>query len=311
MNNKACQLTEEQYRKLVSFLGYGDFMKADVIFFGNEEGAGGYSIEANINVRCNEYGKNEAGEYENLLVDNDWEKGYWECQSMEDDKMKIEQFFTERDKNKGRKAARGGFLYSAARICKALEDKENNQFPFTNDSIKKYLSENNLFRKREGIQSALVDWCPLPRRNQSDWPPEYHLIDKNKYLNAFQKLPQKNREKLIDAFSNYMEDVDTRLSILNELFMKSPAKVIVGFGGVNGMKRKVFERLYGESIFTTIEFKTVDMGNLESSKAIINLPNKKLHIYLLPFPQAGRVFKNNTMLFGCLQEVTEEIKGII
>ena len=311
MNNKTCQLTKDQYRKLVSFLGYGDFMKADIIFFGNEEGAGGYSIEANINVRCNVYGKNKVGEYVNLLVDNEWEKGYWECQSMEDDTSKIKSFFTESDKMKRQHAPKGGFLYSAARICKALEDKENNLFPFSNDIIKGYLSENNLFRKREGIQSALVDWCPLPRKNQSDWPPEYQLIDKKKYLDAFQKLPRKNGERLTDEFSNYMEDVDTRLSLLEELFQKSPAKVIVGFGGVNEMKKNVFERLYGESIFNSIEFKTVDMGNLKSSKAIIFLPNKTLHIYLLPFPQAGLVFKNNRMLFGCIQEITEEIKGII
>lgn len=45
------KLTKEEYDVLLSYIGCGNFPKADIIVFGNEEGTGGYSVEANVKAR--------------------------------------------------------------------------------------------------------------------------------------------------------------------------------------------------------------------------------------------------------------------
>lgn len=41
-------LSKEEYERLLAYVGCGNFLDADIIVFGNEEGTGGYSVEANV-----------------------------------------------------------------------------------------------------------------------------------------------------------------------------------------------------------------------------------------------------------------------
>ncbi|MGV3463903.1 MAG: hypothetical protein ACO1OT_01240 [Heyndrickxia sp.] len=317
MGKEKWSLSKEEYNTLLSFFGYGNFLEADIIFFGNEEGAGGYSIQANVNARCQSYGRNQNGEYINVLDKNDWTKGFWDLEDT--NRPKIESYLIEEDTLQESGFTSSAFLRATARISLGLENRNDEsskwfksfgENPKEAEKIKSYII-SNLFKKHDGIQTALADWCPLPRENQSQWPSEYANIGdsiENLYLKAFQSLPIRNKQKYIDKFSNYLEDVNKRLSVLKNAFLSTPAQIIIGFGGAGGMKKTALERMFGKEVFEPFVFQSVAMGNLKSYKATVQTPAKELHIYLLPFPSVGHVYKDQETLLGSLEELTNELK---
>jgi len=270
-------LSKVQYEKLLSFFGYGNFSEADILFFGNEEGLGGYSIDANIDARCNYYGKDKNGNYFNLLRTT-WQDGFYE-----DEGSQILSKLSDSKKTNGH----SNFLEIASRICLALEHKsEDNDkwFELSEDNkeskeiIKQYY-EDCLFKpKKNGINSVLIDWRPLPRTNEKTWyPVEYNNIDKGKYLKAFKFSTKKN---LADNFTNYTQDVDKRKDIVATVFSKYPFPLGIGMGAIKS-KKKVIENIFSGNCTCA----TMSTLNKEWYKINICLPNGREKIFLLlPFP---------------------------
>jgi hypothetical protein len=307
------KLSKEEYDKLLAFLGYGNFSEADIIVFGNEEGTGGYSIEANVKARCNSYGKDRDGNYIHSLSPNDWKDGYWDLQENEE-RPKIEKHLLPEEKIQEQGFVKGAFLPAISRMCLGLEavsDEVDRWFqsyganPTAGNQIKEHIRQK-LFKKHEGIQTALVDWRPLPRNNEKTWYPiEYkhisHTSTKNPYLRAFNN-PKKIKNN-ITSFSDFNKDVEQRAVTIKSLLEATPAKVIIGLGGADGIKKGALEKMFGD-IFEQLVIESVDVSYLKMYKARISLKKKDLYIFLLPFPVAGNVFKSQDDVLGVLKEIT-------
>ncbi|MGG3006509.1 hypothetical protein [Geobacillus stearothermophilus] len=311
------KLTSEKYRQLLSFIGYGNFREADMIVFGNEEGTGDYGIEENVEARIRYYGKNEAGEYVDCFNVNDLGEGFWES-SKED---KIARYLREQygDEIEEKFYTKGTFLPTVARICLALEcDRDNigrwfrtyDECSSLKQAIQLYIL-NELFTKREGLQTCLSDWRPLPRPSTQVWPIEYTEIwpdnsKENPYLQAFS--PPNMEQEIKTSFSHFTADVHRRMSVLKRAFVHSPAKVILSLGGANGEKKKVLKRMFQlqDHDFHPLDVRADSTNNLSSYHAIVPLENKKLHLFLLPFPMAGKgLFRNGEAMMHYYQQVTE------
>ncbi|MGD7024747.1 hypothetical protein ACQCVK_19365 [Rossellomorea vietnamensis] len=240
------KLTEEKYRKLLAFIGYGDFKNADFIVFGNEEGTGGYGIEENVEARIGYYGKDENGEYVDCINPNNPLEGFWDNSASN----KIARYLEDngRENVEDIQYVKGSFLSTIARICLALEDEAANsefwfktftEHPDARDHIQLHIL-NNLFKSNSRIKTALSDWRPLPRSTENKWPQEYHQIHpelkNNPYINAFNKVVTLPNEYRND-FSDFSQDVFKRLTILKNTFTASNSRIVLSLGGVNGMKR--------------------------------------------------------------------------
>jgi hypothetical protein len=310
------KLTREKYQQLLSFIGYGNFPEADIIVFGNEEGTGGYGIEENVEARIRYYGKNETGKYEDCVNKDNPSGGFWES-GKED---KIARYLREQygEEVEDKFYTKGTFLSMVARICLALEwgsDSVSNLFqtynkcPKLKETIQLYIL-NELFTKREGLQTCLSDWRPLPRPSERVWPTEYseiwpdHSIG-NPYLKAFNNPDIK--EEIKTDFSNFTEDVKRRMALLKNAFVSSKAKVILCLGGANGVKKTVLKEMFQleERDFSSLDIKADASKNLSSYHATVHLRYKDLHILLLPFPQAGYGFQDGESMLNYYQQVTE------
>ncbi|MGG3161465.1 hypothetical protein ABEO87_07055 [Geobacillus stearothermophilus] len=310
------KLTSEKYRQLLSFIGYGNFREADMIVFGNEEGTGDYGIEENVEARIRYYGKNEAGEYVDCFNVNDLGEGFWES-SKED---KIARYLREQygDEIEEKFYTKGTFLPTVARICLALEcDRDNigrwfrtyDECSSLKQAIQLYIL-NELFTKREGLQTCLSDWRPLPRPSERVWPKEYSEIwsdhsKENPYLKAFDKPNARGGIKT--DFSNFTEDVKRRMEVLKKAFIASTAKVVLCLGGANGMKKTVLKEMFQlrDRDFSPLDVRADSQNNLSSYRATVHLEHKDLHIFLLPFPQAGYGFRDGKSMLRYYQQVTE------
>lgn len=308
------RISKEEYDVLVSYIGCGNFSKADVIIFGNEEGTGGNSVEANVKARYLYYGKNENGEYEHCLDDDDWKKGFWDLSSNTDDN-KVKRYLEENEEpHRQEDYTSGSFLSTIARICLATENQDFPldywfaSYPSNRDAEReiKYYIVNNLFKKTEGIQTGLVDWRPLPRPKQDWWGEEYRSIYpdgsvNNPYLAAFDRRKNINASNL---FSNFIEDREKRKKILKNAFSTFPAKIVISLGGV-AYKKAILEEMYDSIKFTSLDQLSVDIGNLKSYKGGVQLEDKNLFFFLLPFPAAGNVFENGDVMLQFFKEFTE------
>jgi hypothetical protein len=318
MNNWV--LSKSEYDILLKYIGCGNFPDADIIVFGNEEGTGGYSVEANVKARVNLFGKDTLGqEYKHMIKIDSNNFGFYEPSSLEGRK-KVERYLKENEKSQPIGFSKGVFNQSIARICLALEQpnsrdwfkgKDNNEETW--EMIKKYVIDE-LYEERRGIQTALTDWRPLPRENQTVWyEKEYGLIatskDNNPYLSTFDK-PLANSSS-VQEFSEYYEDMKKRSDILKLMFEKSKAKVIISIGGCGGFKKDAFELMFGKGIFKPLKFKNANMYNsngqeLKSYYATVALGNKIKNIYLIPFPDPGQVFRTQEDALKMLEELTYE-----
>jgi hypothetical protein len=311
------RLTKKDYDILLSYIGCGNFPDADIIVYGNEEGTGGYSVEANVKARVNLFGKDPKGkDYLYCIKNNDPVHGFYEPSGREGGK-KVEQYIKHNEKIQEDGFTAGSFNQAIARICLTLEDnKKNNWFEsaeentFAWETIKNYIV-NELYKPRIGIQTALADWRPLPRENEKVWPSEYSSIAKSKknnyYLSTFDK--PKSKKIFRNDFSDFKKDMQKRMNILKYLFEMSKCKVIIGIGGVNGFKKESLELMFGENIFKDLTIESADMFNkkgqrLSALTATVPLENKTLHIYLIPFPEAGNIFKTQKDALKMLNELT-------
>ncbi|MBN8209870.1 hypothetical protein JI666_14030 [Bacillus sp. NTK071] len=309
------RMNNEQYQKLLSYIGCGNFPEADIIFFGNEEGTGGNTVEANVEARCQYYGRDEDENYLNCIDREDWTKGFWEP-SASKGAAKVNKYLNEHGKEVNENDfTKGTFLPTIARMCLAIEGNESIDYWFPKDGdekagardiIKSYIVES-LFEPKEGVQTALADWRPLPRPNEGWWGKEYWNIyhdasNRNPYLKAFN---QKNmRNECSNHFSDYKIDAEVRSNILQNAFTTFPAKIIIGLGGVE-YKRGIFEK-----IFPGIEFLEIpgleEITDMKNFKGEITINHKTVHIFLLPYPGTGYGFDNNINMYKFFSRVIEE-----
>lgn len=312
-------LSLEEYEVLLAYVGCGNFPNADIIVYGNEEGTGGYSVEANVKARVKYFGRDQInGNYISCIDEKCWENGFYE-KSASGGGRKVEQFLLPHENIQQNGFTGGVFNQALARICLQLEEKDKNNFfqsKLDNEvawSLINSFIVNDLYISRNGIQTALADWRPLPRSIESKWPPQYKLIadslKPNPYLNVFNNPKGREKKTDVSAFRDFRKDMERRLDILKNLFITSKSRVIIGIGGSGGFKKASLEKMFGQNIFTPLTFDTVEMVTtrgfeIKSYSACIQLEHKDLHIFLIPFPTPGNVFKTQKDSLGMLSELT-------
>lgn len=292
----------EQYQRLINYIGCGNFPEADILFFGNEEGTGTFSIEANVEARCSTFGKEPgSSSYANAYGDPDIDGWFWEPSAL-DGRDKILNYLRAKGENpKVSNTVRGSFLPSISRIVLALENRASVPIErwFEPDKSEEFELEikafalEGLFCPREGIQTALTDWRHLPRPNEGAWYDEYKVNEtiQKHYLSAYNQFTEGKK----DTFSNYSEDVGKRKRILLNAFMQSPAKVLIGLGGANGFKKDVLTHMFG------LKCEPVELAHgVSMNRATAQLGSKEMSIFLLPFPSA-QVYGSKIKLLDCLK----------
>lgn len=315
MNKNSWKITKEQYNKLLYYVGCGNFPKADIIIFGNEEGTGGYGIEENVEARFNLYGKNKQGEYEFSLSGKNYQSGYWEPSSRGGRDKIISYLTNQGGISKTSEFTKGYFLPAVARICLALEHSEKEshywfksytQNPEAEKKIKKYILES-IFCEKEGIQTALMDWRHLPRPNERVWPEEYKDIADglggNKYLKAY-SLPKRNNN-LANSFSNFSEDVTIRKNVLKNILEAIPAKIIIGFGNIP-IKRKALNQILDPIKFEPLILNDIKIG-VQAEK---DVSGRKKYVFLLPFP-SPQTYGSNERLLESLEKFTYKLRTLL
>ncbi|OZM56462.1 hypothetical protein CIB95_11850 [Lottiidibacillus patelloidae] len=305
-------ITKEEYKKLLSFVGYGNLHEANIIVFGNEEGTGGRGVRENINVRNLFYGT-ENGEYEYCLDNQNWENGFWEPNTL--DRQSTRDSYLNPD-NPTLNKSNSPFNQTVARICLASENSDKDidywfqKFDDNQDAkkiIKDYV-RNSLYRTKSGIQTYLVDWGPLPRPNQDWWGEEYFSISENKNNNYIKAFDFKNIDTSDHSFSDFASDVEHRLDLLRNTITNIPSNILICLGGANGFKKTALQRMFSlkDSQFTPLEIEIESEKNLSSYHSIATLPNKELHIFMLPFPAAGKVFENGNVMMSFYKQFTQK-----
>ncbi|MFM9532554.1 hypothetical protein [Lysinibacillus sp. IITD104] len=234
-------LSDEEISSLTSFIGHGDFPKTFIAFLGNEGGLGNSSPRYNIDLLCNEFKKNNT----NYFNEGNWKLGYWTVNNY--------------DLNKRSIVPNSPFLYLTARILLALEDQESSVDDWfkKGDSkklgkVKELIASGGLYSNKPGLKSALLDWRPLPRRDEKNYDFPYLNVDSNLYLKAF------NFEG--GAENPYNEWVNKRVSIFKNVLNKYHIPFLLSFGAVKS-KLTLFKKIWPE-----IEFNEVTLE--ESNKTI-------------------------------------------
>ncbi|WP_147433419.1 hypothetical protein [Paenibacillus ginsengarvi] len=296
------RISPEQYQRLIHYVGCGNFPEADILFFGNEEGTGTFSIEANVEARCSTFGKEPgSSSYTYTFGDLETDGFFWEPAALGGRDKIVDYLRAKGGKPKVSDTVRGSFLPSISRIVLALENQANTPIEswFETDHSKeterkiKEFALQGLFCPREGIQTALTDWRHLPRPNEGAWYDEYRVTEtiEKCYLSAYNQFASAKK----DSFSDYSEDAEKRKRILLNAFVKSPAKVLIGLGGANGFKKEVLSRLFG------LSFEPVDLAHgISMNRAVAHLGSKEMSIFLLPFPSA-QVYGSKGELLDCLK----------
>ena len=295
------KITKAQYQKLLTYIGCGDLAEADIIIFGNEEGTGGNDLSANIVARCDYFGKNKEGCYTDCVNNEEGENsGYWQKNSQAGGEIVKSLSVGESQKDSKEGTKWSSFLLSIARMVLALEHPEIEVETWFKEMGEDSISEqvrkvrdNGLFTGSEkGTKLGLMDWRPLPRRNEecigAEWPSEYEGIDDRAYLSAFNY--NKSNKPREDNFSNYTDDVKTRKQIINNFFKTYPKRIIIGLGDIDTKKRLLMNIFEGIS-FTPMK----DFG--KALHGVVEQEGGSLNIYLLPFPMSGlKSFKAGEML---------------
>ncbi|MDQ0171935.1 hypothetical protein [Paenibacillus tundrae] len=281
-------LTNDDIEKLLPWFGYGKFHEAEIVFFGNEEGLGGYPIEA-VPARCKVYGNDK-----NTWIDKDWRNGYWDETSHEG-YLKLGEKVNELLKEKGSPPVnpklQSPFLDFQARMILYFEN--NNQDWFNNMSSLNQEQQRkirnltkHLFSDQTTLKAGLVDWRPLPRSNESCWP---HVgIEEKKYLSAF-KLNQfylkqvnevRNGKIQVQDLDQYAMMLWKRTELIEKVVSKFPFSILIGVGDIPSKKRVL------EYIFATYDLKFI-RKTLSNGKpyeiAELILPDKKVTMILTPF----------------------------
>lgn len=314
------QMTEEQYRTLLSFVGYGDFANADIIVFGNEEHADGYSIEANVTARTNLFGRSDDGSFLHRINFDDENYVYYES-SVETGRQKIQTLHALEEPNTMPLHPKLSLLdLSLARLVLSLERTDDGDWFSGADQaeqwaqVKTFASQQLFCPRATGIRTAITDWKPLPRNKADQWysVPYGAIADHypNAYSRAFDKPLRKAGFKTLESsFSNFYEDMKQRALSLKQVFEQSSARVVLCLGGSTGFKKDALELMYGRNIFQEMTFQNVDMYNANGQKltalyADVTLPTKSLRLLLVPFPEAGTIFKTQQDALQMLRELS-------
>lgn len=248
-------LNEEEYKILLSYIGCGEIPKADILIFGNEEGTGGYSVTANVKARTQLFGRDEiSGSIKHCIEENNWREGFYQPDAQTGGKL-VEQFLLPHEKKHLNDFTGGVFNAAIARLCLASERSgEDNWFQGSANTtafntIKEYIRQNLYKPRTEGIQTALLDWRPLPRLTESRWytieygavalSPENKPNQENPYLAVFNKPKAKYNPKRYSTsgFSDFKEDMEFRTRIIKNALIKSDAQILLGIGGAGGFKK--------------------------------------------------------------------------
>jgi hypothetical protein len=307
------ELSQEYIEKLLPWFGYGHFRDADIVFLGNEEGLGGYPIQATIG-RTKVYGNDE-----NTWINGNWKEGYWDETGHKGylqlgvvtnhirEEMGLPAFVKKKDNY-------FPILDFQARILLSIEEPDYDWF-----QLKSWYEEHDpkqhqklestiqdLYSDRLKVKAALVDWRPLPRSSEEDWP--YTGIDENKYLAAFSlKNPYFGNVKrvikrsldieLLDSYSKMLYD---RIQLMKTVFSTFPFHVLIGAGDLRSKKRLLKFIFAGHNL----SFKRLPLQNGKYYEiAELNLSHRKLNIILTTFFN----HRNNCLQLVGLRDLTEHV----
>jgi hypothetical protein len=311
--NESLELTQEQIEKLLPWFGYGHFRKANLVFLGNEEGLGGYPIQAVI-ARTRVYGNDE-----NTWINGNWKEGYWDETGYQGyqllgqvtNQIREEMGLPVFEKKKDRYFP---IIDFQARILLSFEEPDYDWFqkktwyqkhdPGQHAKLESTIQ--NLYTDGFQIKAALVDWRPLPRPTEDVWP--YTGIDKNLYLNAFAlKDPFVQKVKQVFDGRLHSEDLDLyskmlfdRTKLMKTVFSTFPFPLLIAAGDL-GAKKKLIEFIFADH---PISFKRF---HLPSGKyyeiAEVDLGHKKLSIILTTFFN----HRDNCLQLTGLRDLTEHV----
>ncbi|WP_214828768.1 hypothetical protein [Exiguobacterium sp. s26] len=292
-------LSEEEMKRLEKWFGYGAFREADIVFFGNEEGLGGYPIEA-VRARTRVYGNNS-----DTWLDKNWENGYWDetgdtgynLVGEVTNEIRAEKGLVPHNIKEGN--PNSTMLDFQARLLLALEKPEYDWFALkrgkrneeTTDKTditdkwkEKYDRIQTLYDKDHKIKAALMDWRPLPRQNESTWP---YQLNQKEYLKAFKpgkryakKIQVAIKSDNLDGLNEYGKMVVTRTKLLKQVIEQFDFPVLVASGDPDA-KEILFKLIFAEKGIT-FEEKTLSNGK-RYKKAVVHVGNRELTILLSLF----------------------------
>jgi hypothetical protein len=248
-------LVQDEIDILVSQLGTGNQRKAEVLFFGIEEGQGGLPLIDVVNERIHHFhnnnkpicrrGKKLDGHYYDDISCNPY-------------------------------PMRSPFLNYCSRVMLHLNFPSVNwSSPMGNNIISNTIREYHkwkLYREEYMIKSGLFEWKPMPRIDGNHWEYAPGILDRNQYENAFSF-------NNTDAYHSKLKE--RRRQILINLFRCSNAKKIISFG------EKEIKQNILHNIDSNIPFDLIPCGNVEIYYANHNYRGRDIEFFLCPFPGDG------------------------
>ena len=247
-------LTQHEIDILNSLCGTGDIPNTNVLFFGNEEGLGGDTIQYVVQERMNHFP-------EELPVDGN-------------EKMNGHYY---QDITGNSYPLGGAFLNYCSRLMLKLSNPGGNwcsPMGVDNLAAKKIRDYHKykLFREKQPLKSGLFELRPLPRANEGEWPYcEPGIIDKHQYLTAFSCT----QDRGLDAYHTNLRD--ERIRILKNIFTYSSAKTFIGVGA------REFKKCFLEEMYPNIKFRIIPLVDVSIYYAQTNISGRDVRIYLCPF----------------------------
>ncbi|TSI05295.1 hypothetical protein [Lysinibacillus sp. BW-2-10] len=272
-------LSNEEIDKLLAFIGYGDLQKSKIIFFGNEEGLGGYELHNAIQAKCEVYGNN----CESHLNKDNWKDGFYEIPEKIDGPYKKVMQKLRGDLRED-KSLFSPMLEFQARIALHLQYPNQEWFLTSSESkegkdnyqiIKNYY-QTSLYNQSSSLNISLMDLRPFPRRNEKDeWP--YANINRSEYLKAFKFENDENISAVCKELRN------KRVAVLKRTIEFSSANLIIGIGDKES-KRRFFEQNFRNNQKPIVfEELPLTKEKIELFKTSIQLENRTISVLLCDF----------------------------
>lgn len=253
--NHEVVLVQNEIDILISQLGTGDQRKAEVLFFGIEEGQGGQALIDVINERIDHFkndnkpicrrGKKLEGHYYDDISCNPY-------------------------------PMKSPFLNYCSRVMLHLNFPSLNwSNPMGNDTISNAIREYHkwkLYREEYMIKSGLFEWKPMPRRDGNHWGYAPGILDRVQYESAFSF-------NYADAYHTHLKD--QRRQIILNLFRCSSATKIISFG------EKEIKQNILHNIDPNIPFDLIPCGEVEIYHANHMYRGRNIEFFLCPFPGDG------------------------
>ncbi|GMK38870.1 hypothetical protein PCCS19_19240 [Paenibacillus sp. CCS19] len=288
MDEQQWTISQAQYQTLISYMGCGNFPTAKIVFFGIEEGTGGYKIPENVVARAETFGQFENGTIVSSFTPGSREDGFWEPDAQHGGHKVRHVLGLPPDVP----FTGGHYNPLIARISLALEQPQTNPnhwfrlYPDDLDAsaeIRRRIGQ--LYRKNSEcrIDFALTDWRPLPRPNMKQWYLEYSTVSKKLFNKAFDNIDFKRVHQ--DDFSHYTNDTIKRARLLHQLITSFSIPLIIGLGKIP-TKRVLLEKIFPGLQFES--FQSTVFPNHPGLLGRVQLNGQMLHVLLLPFPDPSR-----------------------